>query len=116
MDDRRGSADRRAEGGRVVDARTISRREYNRPLLQSARQHGGELLSEYDNNMPADYNLARAGFAIARALRDLGNADADTNMGGLEGLGKVMTEGFERLAGSIDRLAEAIEAQSEEPE
>ena len=40
---------------------------------------------------------------VADALHRLGNADAATSMGAIEGLGKVFIEGFERLAGALDR-------------
>ena len=48
--------------------------------------------------------------AIARAIHWLGNADASTPMGGLEALGLTIKEGDERIAESIDSLAEAVYA------
>lgn len=66
-------------------------------------------------NVDADENIADAINRLARAVRDLGNADAATPMGGMEALGKAMDEsahtiarGLESLAASVDRLADAI--------
>lgn len=39
---------------------------------------------------------------LARAVELLGNADAATQFGGLEGLGVVLQEGFARLAGAVE--------------
>lgn len=63
--------------------------------------------------------IANALCGVAKALRDLGNADAATPMGGLEALGAVLKEGLcqvatyqgeslTEIAAAIDRHAEAI--------
>jgi hypothetical protein len=52
-------------------------------------------------------DLADAQGATARALRDLGNADAGTPMGAIEAFGVVVSEGLEGLALAIGDLAEA---------
>lgn len=53
-------------------------------------------------------SVAEAIREVARALRLLGNADAGTQMGGLEALGAVLREGLSEVAGSISDLATAI--------
>lgn len=45
---------------------------------------------------------------IAKALQDLGNADANTRMGGLEGLGRTIRGGLADLALALDGVAAAI--------
>jgi hypothetical protein len=45
--------------------------------------------------------IAHETAAIASALRMLGNADAATPMGAIEALGKVIEEGFGRLADAL---------------
>jgi hypothetical protein len=52
--------------------------------------------------------LAEALHAIARSLDRLGNADAATSMGGLEALGKVLSESILVLAYAMRDVAEAI--------
>lgn len=50
------------------------------------------------------YAILRCAQAIescARALRDLGNADAATSMGAIEALGKVVRDGLNRIAEEI---------------
>jgi len=56
---------------------------------------------------PEDYvsdqqAIADGLFAIARAIRDLGNADAATPMGAIEALGVVVKEGFQHIASAIE--------------
>jgi len=59
--------------------------------------------------MSYEYRESTEGLmAIARAIQRLGNADAGTPMGGLEALGAVNKEGYNKIAGSISELAEAI--------
>ena len=63
-----------------------------------------------------DDNVVSSLLAIANAIRyaadRLGTGDASTGgWGALEALGKVMEQGFERLAGSIDELSAAVENQ-----
>lgn len=53
-------------------------------------------------------NLVDGLLSIARALNRLGNADASTPMGGLEALGKAILDSADRIANSIDGLADAI--------
>ena len=54
---------------------------------------------DYDSDEEA---IADGLFAIAKALRDLGNADASTPMGGLEALGAVIREGLQNMATAIE--------------
>ncbi len=63
--------------------------------------------------------VANALCAVARAIRDLGNGDAATHMGGLEALGVVFKDCLEELssaqsgiADSADRIADAIDRHS----
>jgi len=58
--------------------------------------------------MSDEYNEADGLMAIARAIHLLGNADAATPMGGLEALGKVHLEGYDKIADAIGELAAAI--------
>lgn len=53
-------------------------------------------------------DLTTAVFAIARALRDLGNGDACTPMGGLEALGVALVDACGRIADALNNVAEAI--------
>lgn len=46
--------------------------------------------------------------ALARSINRLGNADASTPMGGLEALGKCVLDSADRLASSLDNVADAI--------
>lgn len=66
--------------------------------------------------------IAEALLSVAQALRDLGNGNAATDMGGLEALGKVFDEhlpqlepdfspverGLETIAAALDRHTEAV--------
>jgi hypothetical protein len=45
---------------------------------------------------------------VARALIQLGNADASTPMGGLEGLGKALSDSLDNVAGALDGVGNAI--------
>lgn len=58
--------------------------------------------------MDEENELAEALQAIARSIHRLGNADALTPMGGLEALGKVLSESMDGLASAIREVAEAI--------
>lgn len=65
--------------------------------------------------------------AVAKAIQNLGNADAATNMGGLEAHGKAIKEvgdqiaegtagiavAISKLASSVDGLASAVRASKE---
>ena len=70
---------------------------------------------------PADWvDISQALRDVARAIRDLGNGDACTPMGGLEALGQVFKEGLESISISIGsgltEIAEAIrEAKTAAP-
>jgi hypothetical protein len=61
---------------------------------------------EYETDLQA---VADGLFAIAAAIKLLGNADAATSMGAIEALGKVIKEGFESLASSFETLAGSID-------
>jgi hypothetical protein len=67
---------------------------------------------ERDHLMTREYHdpddLHEPLLAIARALRDLGNGDAATRMGGLEAHAKVLSETGERIAGAIEGAGRAI--------
>ena len=72
-------------------------------------------ITEAFMNPDVDENITDAIFSLARAIRNLGNADAATPMGGMEALGKAMDDsahtvasGLESLAEAVDRLADAI--------
>lgn len=52
--------------------------------------------------------IVDAVLSIGRAIDRLGNADAATPMGAIEALGKAIHDGSERIAQSLDGLAEAI--------
>lgn len=54
-------------------------------------------------------NIIDAVNHLARAVRDLGNGNAATHMGGMEALGKAMLDSAELIASAIGRLADAIE-------
>ena len=47
--------------------------------------------------------------AVARSIQRLGNADAMTPMGGLEALGKVLSESIDGLADAMRDVARAID-------
>lgn len=49
--------------------------------------------------------LADAVGGLALQVRNLGNADAGTRMGGMEALGKVLSEAIDGLGGSISDAA-----------
>jgi hypothetical protein len=51
------------------------------------------------------FEISRALYSVSRALRDLGNAGAATPMGGMEALGKVVSESIDGMGRG---LAEAI--------
>jgi hypothetical protein len=53
-------------------------------------------------------NIASGLDYIGRMLRDLGNADAATPMGAIEGLGLVIKEGLSAVASSNESIAEAL--------
>ena len=60
----------------------------------------------YDEH--SEKNIVVALLEIAGAIHRLGNADADTQMGGLEALGKQLGDSAQTLAGSASEIAEAI--------
>jgi hypothetical protein len=64
-------------------------------------------------NADADENITDAVNRLARAITNLGNADAATPMGGMEALGKAMTDSADRIAAAIERLAEAVEGANQ---
>lgn len=51
------------------------------------------------------FAVARSLEAIARSIHALGNSDAATHMGGLEALGKTLSESIERVAESMENQA-----------
>jgi hypothetical protein len=53
--------------------------------------------------------LADGLFAVARALRDLGNADAATPMGAMEALGAVLKEHGVTIADSASEIGAALD-------
>lgn len=65
--------------------------EHLRELLYRAAEDEGDSMAA----------VALAIDRLATAVRDLGNGDAATRMGGLEALGKVMEDGMERIASAI---------------
>ncbi|MDD4986663.1 MAG: hypothetical protein PHQ43_12960 [Dehalococcoidales bacterium] len=62
-----------------------------------------------ENYVSDEQAIADGLFAIARAIRDLGNADAATPMGAIEALGKVMKEGSEHIAAAIEAKSSQTE-------
>lgn len=58
--------------------------------------------------MEDENELADALRAIARSITLLGNADAATPMGGLEALGKVLSESIDGLSAAMRDVADAI--------
>lgn len=62
------------------------------------------------SNPDMDENIVDAVNRLARAITNLGNADAATPMGGMEALGKSMTDAADRIASAIERLADAVES------
>jgi hypothetical protein len=48
-------------------------------------------------------------YALSRAIRDLGNADASTPMGGVQALALEVKEGSERMANGLEAIAESID-------
>jgi hypothetical protein len=58
--------------------------------------------------MEDEDDLAQAIRSVGRAIDRLGNADAMTPMGGLEALGKVLSESIDGLAAAMHDVAEAI--------
>lgn len=63
--------------------------------------------------MDDDNELADALRAIARSITYLGNGDAMTPMGGLEALGKVLSESIDGLAAALGDVALAIRERDE---
>jgi hypothetical protein len=70
---------------------------------------------KYDPNLPPDANIARAGFAIAAALRSigvhlkyLGNGSASTEMGAIESLAVQLREGLDGLSQEVRAGLEGV--------
>jgi hypothetical protein len=61
---------------------------------------------DYETDLQA---VADGLFAVAAAIKLLGNADAATSMGGLEALGEVVREGFESLAISVSGVGSSLD-------
>lgn len=57
--------------------------------------------------------IVEAATVIARALDRLGNADAATPMGAIEGLAAHLGEKIENLASAMNRIADALEIANE---
>lgn len=68
-----------------------------------------EAFYDEDNEM----NVVDALAGIKRALRDLGNGDAATSMGGMEALGKAVLDSSERISDAITALAMAVDRLAE---
>lgn len=69
-----------------------------------------ESVSDVAGKAPSADALAIAGVlhSIAHAIHRLGNADAATPMGGLEGLGAAIIEAAEKQAAALDGVTEEI--------
>jgi hypothetical protein len=68
-----------------------------------------EAFYDEDNEM----NVVDALAGIKRALRDLGNGDAATSMGGMEALGKAVLDSSQTIASAISELAAAVDRLAE---
>lgn len=66
-----------------------------------------EAKTELCPNCLDERDAALAIRAVARSIQNLGNADAATPMGAIEALGKVLKEGMEQIASSIDEHTRA---------
>ena len=51
---------------------------------------------------PSELTMVDAIYALARSIDRLGNADASTPMGGLEALGKVLSDSIDGLASTVE--------------
>ena len=69
---------------------------------------------QYNCNAEGGANIVDALFAIARALRDLGNSDAATPMGGLEALGLAIKEGCEDVGNAIRSLSDSVDRMTQQ--
>jgi len=58
--------------------------------------------------MPTTDPVAEALRTIAGAIQRLGNADASTHFGGLEGHGMAITKAADRIAEGLEDVANAI--------
>ncbi len=68
------------------------------------------LLSDCDGSAQGySHNVAAGLFAIAKAIHDLGTADAATPMGAVEMLAMEVRDGTTRIAEALDRAAGALE-------
>jgi hypothetical protein len=63
-----------------------------------------------DPQAAATLVLAQAVADVANQIRKLGNGNALTEMGAIEGLGKVFMDGFESLSGELNQIATSIRA------
>lgn len=63
--------------------------------------------------MDDENEVADALRAIARSINNLGNGDAATPMGGLEALGKVVSESLDNVASALREVAEAIRERND---
>lgn len=61
---------------------------------------------DYDEDEAPMTNVAKGLFAIARAINQLGTADAATPMGAIECLALEVKNGFAEVATAIERAAE----------
>mgnify|MGYP001558271493 CR=1 FL=1 len=78
-----------------------------RDAIAAAIEYAFTSPNESDSNLETA-NIVDGLYRVARALRDLGNGNAATSMGGMEALGMTMKESAEIIAGALSDLAEAI--------
>lgn len=55
-----------------------------------------------------DKETSEAILEVANAIQRLGNGDAATNMGAIEGIGRVMIDGGKDISSSIDGVANSL--------
>ena len=53
-------------------------------------------------------NIVDAMWSVAQQLKWLGNGDASTTMGAIEGHGAAVIEAADKIADAVDNLAEAV--------
>ena len=64
---------------------------------------------ERANSGEGSFAIALALFEVARQIKNLGNADAMTSMGAIEGLAAHLGERLDGVANSLDAIGNAIE-------
>lgn len=70
---------------------------------------------EYNDDQTELWNIANALYfigtamkSVSREIRDLGNGNASTPMGAIEGHAVKVVEGAERVASALEQVAEAL--------